>query len=125
MIRNRQDRRFICPEVGKTKLETSINKHSKKQEITLEVPKKGSQKARQADIEIKYTYGLIPIRAPSLYGSKDTERKISDTVAVYVIRAKEMNPPGGVEAIDWTLLTNIPVSNFEEAIERVNWYKLR
>ena len=125
VIRNRQNRRFICPEIGKTKLETSIKKVSTKQEITLEVPKKGRQKERQANIEIKYTFGLIPIRSPSLYGSKDTERKISDKVPVYVIRAKEMNPPEGVEAIDWTLLTNIPVRSFEEAIEKINWYKLR
>lgn len=125
VIRNRQNRRFICPEFGKTKLQTNINKVSTKQEITLEVPKKDRQKARHANIEIKYTFGLIPIRSPSLYGSKNTEHKISDKVAVYVIRAKEMNPPEGVEAIDWTLLTNIPVTNFEEAIEKITWYKLR
>lgn len=125
VIRNRQNRRFICPEIGKTKLQTSINNLSTKQEITLEVPKKDRQKARQADIEIKYMFGLIPIRAPSLYGSKNTRHKISDRVPVYIIRAKEMNPPEGVEAIDWTLLTNIPVTSFEEAIEKINWYKLR
>lgn len=125
VIRNRQNRRFICPEFGKTKLQTSINKLSTKQEITLEIPKKGCQKARQADIEIKYKFGLIPIRAPSLYGSKNTQRKISDRISVYVISAKETNPPEGVEPIDWTLLTNIPVTSFEEAIERINWYKLR
>lgn len=125
VIRNRQNRRFICPTIGKTKLETSINNVSTKQEIMIEVPKKDRQKARQASIEIKYTFGLIPIRSPSLYGSKDTGHKISDKVRVYVIRAKEMNPPEGVEAIDWTLLTNLPVTNFEEAIEKINWYKLR
>lgn len=125
VIRNRQDRKFICPEIGKTKLQTKINKLSIKQEILLEVPKKASQKARKANIEIKYTYGSIPIRAPSLYGSKNTGHKINDKVALYAIRAKEVNPPEGVEAIDWTLLTNVPVTSFEEAIEKINWYKLR
>lgn len=125
VIRNRQNRRFICPEMGKTKLQTRINGLSTKQGIMLEVPKKGHQKARQANIEIKYTFGLIPIRSPSLYGSKNTKHKISDRVAVYVVSAKEINPPKGVEAIDWTLLTNVPVTSFEEAIERINWYKLR
>ena len=106
-------------------MQTSLNKLSTKQEITFEVSGKGSQKSRQANIEIKYMFGLIPIRAPSLYGSKKTEHKISDRVSVYIISAKEMNPPEGVEAIDWTLLTNVPVTNFEEAIERIKWYKLR
>jgi hypothetical protein len=125
VIRNRQDRRFICSDLGKTKVQTSLNKLSTKQEITFEVPGKGSQKSRQATIEIKYMFGLIPVRAPSLYGSKKTEHKIRDRVAVYVVSAKEMNPPEGVEALDWTLLTNVPVTSFEEAIERIKWYKLR
>lgn len=125
VVRNRQNRKFICPEAGKTKLQTSIRKLSTKQEFTLAIPRKGAQKARRANIEIKYTFGFIPVRAPSLYGSKDTGHKISDKVATYVISAKEVNAPEGVEAIDWTLLTNVPVTSFEEAIERINWYKLR
>lgn len=43
----------------------------------------------------------------------------------YVVKAKEIVLPKGVEAIDWLLLTNVPVINFEDAIERINWYKLR
>lgn len=69
--------------------------------------------------------GLIPIRPSSLYGSKKHDHKISDKVAVYVIRAEEINSPKGSEAIDWTLLTNIPVNSFEDAIEKIDWYKLR
>jgi hypothetical protein len=89
------------------------------------VPKKGNQKARVASIEIKYMFGEIPIRSASLYGSKNTKHKISDKIAIYVIRAKEINPPEGVEEIDWTLLTNIPVTSVKDAIERITWYKLK
>ncbi len=125
VIRNRQNRRFICSKNGKTKLQTNLSKVATKQEVIFEVPKRSCQKARQANIEIKYMFGCIPIRSASLYGSKDIGHKISDKIAIYVINAKEINPPEGVEAIDWTLLTNIPVTSFEEAIERINWYKLR
>ena len=125
VVRNRQDRRFICPEVGKTKLQTRLNQLSLYQETIIEVPKRGHQKTRQAILEVKYMVGLIPIRAPSLYGLEKEGHKISDKVKVYVVRAQEINPPKGVERIDWTLLTNVPVTSFEEAIERINWYKLR
>ncbi len=125
IVRNRQNRKFISTEGRKTNLQTHINQISAKKEIVIQVPKKNNEAARMANIEIKYMSGLIPIRTPSLYGSKNTEHKISDKVVLYVVRAKEKFPPKGVEAIDWLLLTNVPVSNFEDAIKRINWYKLR
>lgn len=125
IVRNRQNRKFICSNMGKINLQTRLNQISEKKEIIIEVPKKKNGTAREANIEIKYMSGLIPIRSPSLYGSKKHDHKISDKVAVYVIRAKEINSPKGSEAIDWTLLTNIPVNSFEDAIEKIDWYKLR
>ncbi|APR97861.1 IS4 family transposase [Wolbachia endosymbiont of Folsomia candida] len=125
VIRNRANRKFICTEEGKTDLQTRIAQLPVKEKIVLEVAKNGHQKSRKANIEVKYMKGYIPIRAPYIYGSKDTAHKISDKVAVYVVSAKEMDPPKGVEAIDWTLLTNVPVNSTLDAIERINWYKLR
>ena len=42
--------------------------------------------------------------------------------AVYVL---EKNPPDGEEAIEWMLLTNLPVMSYEDAYEKVLWYSLR
>jgi len=42
--------------------------------------------------------------------------------AVY---AYEVNPPENEEAVEWMLLTNMPVTNFQEACEKVLWYCLR
>lgn len=125
IVRNRQNRKFICSKTGKTKLQTRLDQILEKKEIIIEVPKKKNETARKANIEIKYMSGLIPINVPSLYGFKNHDHKISDKVAVYVIRAKEIHPPKGLEAIDWTLLTNIPINSFEDAIEKIDWYKLR
>jgi hypothetical protein len=125
VVRNRQDRKFICPKVGKTKIQTSIKESLIKREITLQVPKKDSDRSeRTANIEIKYSTGYIPIRSASIYGSS-SKRQISDKIKVYIVSAKEKNPPDNVEAIDWTLLTNVPVNNLDDAIERITWYKIR
>jgi hypothetical protein len=125
VVRNRQDRKFICSEVGKTKLQTRFKQLPVKAEIVLQIPKRAHHETRESNIAIKYMTGFIPIRTPTLYGPKGTKHKINDKVAVYVVSAKEIDPPKGVEAIDWTLLTNLPVNSVEDAIERVNWYKLR
>jgi hypothetical protein len=42
--------------------------------------------------------------------------------AVY---AYEVNPPENEEAVEWMLLTNLPITTFQEACEKVQWYCLR
>jgi hypothetical protein len=39
--------------------------------------------------------------------------------------AREMNPPAGVEPLDWKLLTSVPVTTNKEALERLDWYAAR
>jgi len=46
-------------------------------------------------------------------------------VEVYAVYATETNPPEGEAPVSWLLLTNIEVSNLEEAIEKVQWYRCR
>lgn len=81
--------------------------------------------ARETTVAIKYMSGFIPIRSATLYGPKERQHRIHDKIAVSVVSVKEVDPPKGVEAIDWTLLTNVPVASEDEAIERVDWYKMR
>lgn len=42
--------------------------------------------------------------------------------AGYVI---EKSPPSGEEPMNWMLLTNLGINNFEEAVEKIQWYCLR
>ena len=42
--------------------------------------------------------------------------------AIYV---REKNPPAGEPPLEWMLLTNLPIENFEQAYEKVQWYCLR
>ena len=43
---------------------------------------------------------------------------------VYVHATEEAEPEGRSK-IDWRLVTNLPVSSFEEAVEKLSWYALR
>jgi len=42
-----------------------------------------------------------------------------------VIHAQERDAPKGCEAIDWKLITDLPVQSRVEAIEKLDWYALR
>ena len=44
---------------------------------------------------------------------------------MWVVHAVEVNPPQGVEAIEWILLTSMPVENFEDAWRIMGYYEKR
>jgi hypothetical protein len=46
-------------------------------------------------------------------------------LATWVVYVREENEPAGVPALEWVLLTNVPVETLAEARERVGWYSQR
>ena len=44
---------------------------------------------------------------------------------VSVVHVRELDPPEGVEPIDWTLLTSEPVTNADDARRIIAWYRCR
>jgi hypothetical protein len=44
---------------------------------------------------------------------------------VWVVRVAEVDPPAGVEPLEWVLLTNVPVADEAGAWERAEWYGCR
>jgi len=75
---------------------------------------RNNRKAREAKLSIKYSE--VTIRAPY---SKN------DSIRAWVVAAEEIDAPEGIEPIAWYLLTNVPVTSFEESCARVNWYVQR
>ena len=44
---------------------------------------------------------------------------------LYGVIILEKKPPKNHEPLEWLLITNIPVTNTQEAIEKMRWYSLR
>jgi hypothetical protein len=42
-----------------------------------------------------------------------------------VLHVTERNPPSGRKAIEWKLLTDLPVRSRREAVEKIRWYAMR
>lgn len=51
--------------------------------------------------------------------------KKAKPVCVWVLRVWEIDPPPGQERLEWFLITNHPVTSFEDAYEVVGWYERR
>ncbi|MFO0794071.1 MAG: IS4 family transposase [Candidatus Brocadiaceae bacterium] len=76
---------------------------------------KGKDKReREAELEIRFRE--VRIRHP---------KREKEEVRLWAIRAKEVSPPKGEEGLDWKLLTNREVRDFEQACEKVQWYTVR
>ena len=51
-------------------------------------------------------------------------RKLAE-IEITAILATELQPPPGEDAVEWLLLTNLPVTTPEQALEKLSWYLCR
>jgi hypothetical protein len=77
------------------------------------------QPPREAVVRI--AFAAVEVLPPK--GHPGNYRKVA--LKVWAIRVFESNPPDGCEAVEWFLLTNLPVVTKEDAWEKVEWYCCR
>lgn len=86
--------------------------------LLLDLPRRAKQPARQVLLSVRFA--TMTLSAP-----KSRRADSLAPVRVGAILAKEEHPPPGVEAVEWLLLTTLPLSTREEAVEYVHWYSVR
>jgi hypothetical protein len=72
---------------------------------------------RIATVEVRFT--AVTLNPPKRLNSTLPNLAMS---AIYV---REQDPPAGEPPIEWMLLTNLPIENFAQAYEKIQWYCLR
>jgi Transposase DNA-binding/Transposase DDE domain len=122
VVRSQHNRRITREFAGKTE---AIKLHDLARTLpaagqrAVEVQAKDNQPARTAQVSVSWHF--VTIRSsPQRRGE---ERGVP--LMVWVVRVWEADPPKGVEALEWILLTNVEVRTLAEAFERVDWYGLR
>jgi hypothetical protein len=93
----------------------------------IEVSRKSKSKhssAREArSATVKVRFGPFQFNPPRNHAKQKTENLPDiEMTAIHVV---EENPPEGIDKIEWMLLTNLEVTSFGEACEKVRWYGLR
>jgi hypothetical protein len=89
--------------------------------IQVNIPARDNTPSRKAVLEVRFNNFMInrPKNNPNSKTKKLPDLKLN---AVYV---SEKSPCPQQTAMSWMLLTNIEVSNFGQAVEKVQWYCLR
>jgi hypothetical protein len=84
----------------------------------IDVPAKGSLPARVATVDVRW--GRVRLDPPYR-----PDRALSE-IEVTAIEVHEPNPPAGIDALDWLLLTSLPCpDSLDEARTIISWYACR
>jgi len=109
------------------KLWEHMRRHPETGSYTIDIPKTSKTKhrkereARTATVIVRFgSFRLNPPRNHTKHGKEHLPD--IDMNAIYVLEA---NPPDGEVPVEWMLLSNLSVTSFEEAYEKVRWYSLR
>jgi hypothetical protein len=84
--------------------------------LQVRVGRRGDQPVRLAQLSVRFC--VAQLRAPARLSGQSS-------IQLWAVEAREARPPKGVTPIVWQLLTSVPVSRVEQALERVSWYAQR
>jgi hypothetical protein len=85
---------------------------------TVEITASQKHPARTATVSLAWQ----PLR---LLPPRSQESKGYHPLVVWVIHVWEPEPPEGMEALEWVLLSSLPTQTQEQAEQRVEWYRTR
>lgn len=89
--------------------------------VTVELPPREKRKPRQARLALRFT--TVTLDPPQRHRSAVAEPL--SPLSVYAVHVKEVAPPAEEPALEWMLLTNMPVHTVDDALQRVEWYRSR
>lgn len=89
----------------------------------LQVRANRDQPARTALIEVRWTRFVMPL--PKNGVSRSVRQSGVTEIPMWAVEAREVNPPKGVQALRWVLLTSEEVRRFADAWRIIAWYEKR
>jgi hypothetical protein len=119
LVRAGQDRLVCEPEVGR--LWATLDAQPIAGHLTVQVPKREQQPARETTVSVQSM--SLSLQAP------EHLRATMGPVALYGVLVRKVDPPAtpsggsrlGAAPLCWLLLTTVPVTCFDDAVERIDW----
>jgi hypothetical protein len=118
VIRAAQDRR-VAGELGR--LWAHLATQAVAGEVSVTIAARAGQNERSADLQVRV--GQVTLQPPAR--PADDPGIWLEPLTVWAIWLHEASPPPAVTAVDWLLLTNVPVQTWQDTTERIAWYCVR
>jgi Transposase DNA-binding len=119
VLRARENRRLEEPINGEAYLFEAARSLGSVGTRTIKVEASPGRKARATKVHVAFTPVCLALPGKKS-GNYDKQ-----PLPLWAVRVWEPNTPADEEPLEWTLLTNCPVTSLEEAFERIGWYELR
>lgn len=119
IIRSAQDRVLESADPGIRKLRKKLYQSPVLGTLEFVMPASGTRKARKVSQEVRAA--RVTLKPPARWIKEDT----LPSVTIHAVYAKETNPPPGQKAVEWLLLTCLPIDTFEEVSRILHWYTAR
>jgi hypothetical protein len=119
VVRSKSNRRICLQNGAQTKLHDYVRALPTQDSKMIQVPARAGQPARSARVSI--AWAAVTLLTPP--APRGEYRGVP--LNTWVICVREIDPPTGVEGVEWILLTNVPVENSHHAAERIHWYECR
>jgi hypothetical protein len=84
--------------------------------------KRAAQPARTAKLEVRF--GRLQMPFPT-HRSPYLKSLSPEPITMWVVHVVEVDPPQGMEPVEWILLTSLPVESFEDAWRILSYYEKR
>jgi len=117
LVRASEDRRVSAETDEQGLLRATVLQQPVAAALTLDVPRRAQQPARTAQVWLRWT--SLTFLPPKRQGLHLPE------VALGVVWVHEETPPTGVEALDWLLLTTLPLPDQAAAERLLDYYTCR
>ena len=121
LVRACKDRQLLSDDLEIGNIGDALAATSSSGVATIELKTTAKRDARVAKVDIKFIE--VTLKPPVRKKSARVEKLVPQSI--WVVSIEENEPPKDVEGLCWILLTNHPVENYDEACEKLQWYKRR
>lgn len=115
LIRVCYEHRLLSPSAEAEYLLSTVRQWPARGEQQLHLCATPKRKTRDAQMQI--SFGEVEVRI--------SRKRNAPGLRLWAVRSWEPNPPPGVEAVEWVLITTCPVETIEEAKQMLAWYTAR
>jgi len=119
VLRAKENRKLVKPLFGQAYLFDAMREAPSVHERQVRIAGTTNHKPRTATVQVSFC--KVGIALPAVRSGEYSKEPLE----LWAVRVWEPNPPEGVEALEWVLLTNVEVTNAAEAEERIAWYERR
>lgn len=118
-----QHNRVIVDEFGDSyRIEDVFDKEKVRGYVDVHIPGNGSRVARDARMEVKFKEVCFQANPREIKTPRTKNRR---DLVLNVVQLTEKDPPKGIEALGWTLITSLPITSLEDAEEVMKYYRMR